>query len=163
MIKIPRIGLKSYSNAMLTKFNTRKCGWTIYNLPLCIAYVPLAVVIDGSHFDDPTPTPNAPSGPIALTDITICAAKIIELNTNMEFIFDPHFFRIKNARTISSNISIQRNIDNKLILCHRSIPIYTENVSLTFNWKKSDTLTTKGKHIQQCECFFHVNIKDFVG
>lgn len=64
-------------------------------LPLCIAYVPLAVVIEGSHFDDPTPTPNAPSGPIARTDITKYA-KIIALNTNIEFIFGPHFiFELK--------------------------------------------------------------------
>lgn len=57
-------------------------------LPLCIAYVPLAVVIEGSHFDDPTPTPNAPSGPIARAD-TIKYAITIALNTNFEFIFEP--------------------------------------------------------------------------
>lgn len=60
-------------------------------LPLCIAYVPLAVVIDGSHFDDPTPTPNAPSGPIARTDATKCAITQITLNTEIELIFLPHF------------------------------------------------------------------------
>lgn len=65
-------------------------------LPLCIAYVPLAVVIDGSHFDDPTPTPNAPSGPIARTDATKCAIVQITLNTNNGLILLPHFFTFSN-------------------------------------------------------------------
>lgn len=45
------------------------------------------MVIDGSHFDEPTPTPNAPSGPIARTKTTEYP-NIIALNKNTEFIFE---------------------------------------------------------------------------
>lgn len=55
-----------------------------------MAYAPLAVVMDGSHFDDPTPTPNEPSGPIACTENTIHAQTMV--STINIFIFTYSFY-----------------------------------------------------------------------
>lgn len=72
----------------------------IWYSPLCVAYGPLAVVADGSHFAEPTPTPND-NGPMAFAEAMWYASKITLNHKILDIFSDFTLTRITNTRMIT--------------------------------------------------------------